>query len=329
MLSITFFYREPRKTGLSIEGIFKLVKEKLKEKVDIKEFYCDPAISRLRNIIDAGKHAGEINHITGDVNFLALGLRGKKNILTVHDLGHYDTLKKRGFIQYIFYKLFWYKYPLKYISFVTVISEFTKNELIKYFNFPEDRIRIIHDPVKPVFVFSEKEKINDIPRILQIGSGVHKNLNNLIEAVKGINVHLDIVAWVADDMIRKLDDYHISYTVYNALTDEELYKRYIACDILYFASYYEGFGMPIIEAQAVGRPVITSNIGAMKEVAGDSAYLVDPDNVAEIKQAIFELIDNKALYKRLTAKGRENTVRFDSDIIAADYLSVYRELSNS
>src|ERR1700722_3135691 len=91
MLSITYFYREPRKTGVSIEGIFRLVKECLKDEADIKEFYCDARLSRLQNTIQAGRYSNQINHITGDVNFLALGLRGGKNILTIHDLGHYDT----------------------------------------------------------------------------------------------------------------------------------------------------------------------------------------------------------------------------------------------
>ena len=329
MLSITYFYREPRKTGVSIEGIFKLVKERLKGKVDINEFFCDQNASQLKNTLRAGKFASQINHITGDVNFLAFGLRGKKNILTVHDLGHYETLKKRGFIQHTIYRLFWFKYPLKYINIVTVVSHFTKSKLIEYFNFPEDRIRVIYDPVKPVFKFSRCERLNDIPRILQIGTGAHKNLNSLIEAVKGTNVHLDIIAWIGDDVIKKLNDNHISYTVYNALSDEDLYKRYVACDILYFASFYEGFGMPVIEAQAVGRPVITSNMGAMKEVAGDSAYLVDPNNVAEIKQAILNLTGDMDMYNEFVKKGRENVVKFDCDKIAADYLSVYTELYNS
>ena len=328
-MQITYFYREPRKTGLSIEGIFKLVKDCLKGKVDIREFYCDLTTSRLQNTLRAGKFASEINHITGDVNFLALGLRGRKNILTVHDLGHYDTLRKRGFIQHLIYRLFWFHYPLKYINIVTVISEFTKGKLMEYFNFPEERIRVIYDPVKPVFQFSRKEKIGKVPRIMQIGTGAHKNLGNLIEAVKGANIHLDIVAWVDDAIIEKLDDNHISYSIYNGLTDEELYERYMECDLLYFASFYEGFGMPIIEAQAVGRPVITSNMGAMREVAGDSAYLVDPNSVADIKQAIFETIDSRSLYDELVSKGRENIVRFGCDKIAADYLLVYNELYNS
>ncbi len=327
MLSVTYFYREPRKTGVSIEGIFKLVKECLAGKVQITEFYCDAKLSRQANMRCAAQHAGEINHITGDVNFLALGLKGKKNILTVHDLGHYDTLKKRGFLQFTIYRLFWFKYPLKYIDVVTVVSQFTKSRLVEYFDFPGERIRVIHDPVKPIFQFVKKEKLNVRPVILMMGTGRHKNLGNLIEAARGSDFHIDIIGWPAADELARLKSYGISHTVYNNLTDEEVYKRYIECDVLFNASFYEGFGMPVIEAQSVGRPVVTSNIGAMKEVAGNSAVLADPNKPEEIRAAIAKLVTDREHYDRIVSLGRENIAAYGYQAIANQYLEVYEELS--
>ena len=327
MLSVTYFYREPRKTGVSIEGIFRLVKNCLISKVDIKEFYCDAQFSRFKNIIEAGKHASNINHITGDVNFLALGLRGSKVILTIHDLGHYDTLKKRGKLQHLIYKWFWFSLPLKYVTIVTVVSEFTKNKLIEYFQFPEDRIRLIYDPVKPVFECSPKDGLSECPRILMMGTGKHKNLIGLIEASKGKNVHLDIIGWPSEDELEKMKVYKISYCLYNKLSDEEVYTRYKACDIMFMASFYEGFGMPIIEAQSVGRPVITSNIGAMKEVAKDAAILVDPNKPEEISAAIDQLINDRVLYDRFVMLGYENIVPYKHEVIAQQYAEVYAEMA--
>src|ERR1035437_5257583 len=194
MLSITFFYREPRKTGVSIEGIFKLVKECIKDEVEIKEFYCDPSLSRLQNTLRAKKVFGDINHITGDVNFLAIGLRGKKNILTIHDFGFYENPVHSKLVKLV-YRFFWYYFPLKCVDIVTVVSEFTKQKLIRYVNFPESRIRIIHDPVKPVFKYVKKERLNDKPVVLMLGTGKHKNLDNLIEAAKGTDWQLVIIGW--------------------------------------------------------------------------------------------------------------------------------------
>jgi glycosyltransferase involved in cell wall biosynthesis len=116
--------------------------------------------------------------------------------------------------------------------------------------------------------------------------------------------------------------------VYNNLTDEQVNERYIACDVLFIASHYEGFGMPIIEAQAVGRPVVTSNIGAMKEVGEGSTLLVDPNNAKKIREAIASLADQQ-LYERMVALGTKNAAKYNYETIANQYLEVYRELHNN
>jgi glycosyltransferase involved in cell wall biosynthesis len=297
--------------------------------VDIKEFYCDGKLSRSQNIKEASKHAGAINHITGDVNFLALGMKGKKNILTVHDLGHYDTLRKRSFLKFTIYKIFWFRQPLKYISIVTVVSEFTKSKLIEYFNFPDDRIRVIKNPVKPIFVYAPRERLSDVPRVLMMGTGVHKNLIGLIEAANGLNVHLDIVGWPSEQEVTKLKEYSIKHTLYSGLDDSAIYERFKECDIMFNASHYEGFGMPIIEAQSVGRPVIASNIGAMKEVAGESAVLVSPTDPGQIREAIERLCADRNLYDSYVKLGQANIEPYRDQTIANGYYEVYKEIAAS
>jgi glycosyltransferase involved in cell wall biosynthesis len=145
--------------------------------------------------------------------------------------------------------------------------------------------------------------------------------------VKGSKYHLDIIGWPSDEELGKLNAYRVSYKVYNGLTDTEVYERYKACDIMYNASFYEGFGMPIIEAQSVGRPVITSNIGAMKEVAKESAVLVDPHNPDEIRAAIDRLVTDRNWYDEITERGRANIAPYQYESIAAQYLQVYNELA--
>ncbi len=324
MLSVNYFYREPRKTGLSIEGIFTSVRNSLKGKADITEYYCDPKLSRIQNTKLAGKRAGKINHITGDVNFLAMGMRGKKNILTIHDFGFYENPVHSRLVHTI-YRLFWFYFPLKNIDIVTVVSEFTKQKLVKYFNFPLDRIRVIPDPIKPVFKRSPKDAPKGKPVVLMMGTGKHKNLDNLIEAAKDGDFHIDIIGWPAQDELDKLKSYNISHTLSNGLSDEQVFERYVACDVLFIASFYEGFGMPIIEAQAVGRPVVTSNIGAMKEVGEGTAIMVDPHSAVEIKAAILSLCD-ATLYEQTVARGYKNAEKYNYEKIAMQYLEVYKEL---
>jgi glycosyltransferase involved in cell wall biosynthesis len=328
MLSVTYYYREPRRTGVSIEGIFRQVKADLINEVTIKEFYCDAHASRLQNTRNAGGYSGEVNHITGDVNFLALGLKGKKNILTIHDMGHYETLRKRSLLQFLVYKTFWFSLPLKHIHTVTVVSRFTKEKLMTLTGYPENRIRIIADPVKPIFQFSPERKPNTKPVILMMGTGKHKNLDNLINAAKGSGYHLDIIGWPSDEQQSRLREYNISHSIHNGLTDEEVYDHYLNCDILFNASHYEGFGMPVIEAQATGRAVITSNTGAMKEVGGDTAVSVDPNDPKAIREALDKLTSDSTFYNEMIAKGKRNAARFDHQQISNQYLKLYREVAN-
>jgi glycosyltransferase involved in cell wall biosynthesis len=326
MLTVTHYYREPRNTGVSIEGIFRTVKKDLEGKAIINDFYCDASASRLQNTLRAGKFASQVNHITGDVNFLAMGLRGKKTILTIHDLGYYEN-PIHAALKKAIYKLFWFQLPLMSVDLVTVVSEFTKEKLIRHFNFPPSRIRVIPNPVKPVFRYVKKERINDLPVVLMLGTGKHKNLDNLIEAARGGGFHLDIVGWPAPDELAKLKEYNIPHTLYHHLSEEQVFERYVACDVLFIASLYEGFGMPIIEAQAVGRPVVTSKIGAMLEVGKGSALLADPLQPAEIRAAITSLLSDRKHYDEVVARGLQNAAKYDHNTIAEQYLRVYQELA--
>jgi glycosyltransferase involved in cell wall biosynthesis len=113
------------------------------------------------------------------------------------------------------------------------------------------------------------------------------------------------------------------------LADEELVAAYRRCDMVVFASLYEGFGLPILEAQAMGRPVITSNFGAMREAAGDGALLVDPYSVEEIRAAILRIKNEPGLREELVRKGRENAEKYRAEVVAARYAELYRQVATA
>ena len=106
----------------------------------------------------------------------------------------------------------------------------------------------------------------------------------------------------------------------------ELYHQ---CNMLSFISTHEGFGMPIIEAQATGRPVVTSNLSSMPEVAGKGALLVNPYDINDIKLKILSIMKNDSLRDNLIELGFENVKRFKKEVIAEQYLNLYHEILNA
>ncbi|MFD2573288.1 glycosyltransferase family 4 protein [Spirosoma soli] len=327
-MKVTFFFRKPIPSfHFSIERIFDDIKDSLGKDVLLTRktvpFFCHSRINILKNIIWSSKEQDEINHITGDIHYIALGLQKKKTILTIHDI---NFLKRRHPIKVLEYYLLWLLLPLIKSKVITVVSEETKKDILKRVPFSEGKIRVIpnfYDPRYKAFpkIFS-KEK----PVLLQIGTRKNKNVERLIEAITGINCLLIIVGKYEAHLEQMLKDRNIDYDWKENLSDSEVMDQYRRADILCFVSTVEGFGMPILEAQAVGRAVITSNVSSMPEVAGDSALLVDPFNVEEIRKAISKLIDNDHLRSELIQKGFENIKRYEIKKIAGMYRDLYQEV---
>ena len=110
------------------------------------------------------------------------------------------------------------------------------------------------------------------------------------------------------------------------LTQAEIIQQYIECDVVVFVSLYEGFGVPIIEANAMERVIVTGNCSAMAEVAGDAACLVDPLNIESIRTGIQRVIADDNYRAQLIAAGRVNKKKFDEKVIADQYYLLYEEV---
>lgn len=280
---------------------------------------------RVKNVAWAVRHQGDINHVTGDVHYLAIGLRPDRTILTIHDC--YNLERLSGLKRWIM-RVFWFDWPIRHAAIVTVISEETKKQLLRFVQVPEGKIVIIPDAISPIYQPSPKPFRSDCPQILHVGTMRNKNLPRLIQAVQGLKCSLKIIGVLENAHRLQLQESGISYDAKANLTEREMYQAYCDADLVSFASTYEGFGMPIIEAQWVERPVVTSNCSSMPEVAGEGACFVNPFDVDSIRQGLQQVIDDAAYRASLVEHGRKNRVRFSLVEVARAYVSLYEQLSD-
>ncbi len=346
-MKVVYLHRKPRKFGnFSIESYFEdirsylpFISEKIEPIVYQSPFFSDGILFRIKNIIDAKnqttKLKSDINHITGDVHFLTMGLTPKNTILTIHDCAFLeqegnsvkDKLKRR------FLKMFWLTLPVKQSRFVTAVSEATKSEIIRHTNCNPNKIVVIPTTISPKFReaaqnYTPKKFNKKKPVILQLGAAFNKNLERLFESLEKIDCKLHIIAPLSEHHFELLKKYNIDYQQEDKVSFEDLILAYKNSDLVSFVSTIEGFGMPIIEAQTLQKPIITSTVSSMPWVAGQNSCLVNPYSVQEIKEGILKIIDKEDYRNELVKNGLENIKRFNPKTVARQYVELYERMEN-
>ncbi|MEO9480999.1 MAG: glycosyltransferase family 1 protein [Maribacter dokdonensis] len=326
-MRITYFFRHP-KVGFSIQRVFQTVNKGVAQTQEIEEVFLpypkSGILSIFKNGFYAKKRQGKINHITGDAHYLLYFLKSKNTIVTVHDIMYYSYLS--GFKKKIW--KFLYIHSLKRAAKVVFISEFAKQQVLDEIYLKPDQYCVIPNPVSTDFQYHQKDFCAAKPIILHINGNLErKNLARTIKALDNIPCHLRIVGKLSDEYRLLLKQSNIDYSnVYN-LSNEAVVQEYENSDIINFPSLFEGFGMPIIEGQAVGRPVLTSNILPMKSIAGEGAVLVDPKSVESIKNGYIKIITNKDFRNNLVKKGMLNVKHFQLNTVKELYLDLYNNLN--
>lgn len=328
-MRVTYFQRKPIPDfHFSVEIIFNDIRHHLppdiKSKIIIAKYFSKGIFKRIYIMVAALFQQGEINHITGDISFAGLFLNKRKTIQTILDC--IFLRNKMGIAQYIL-KLFWLDLPVRRARIVTTISQQTKTEILKLTGCAPDKVKVIPIALSDLFGTRIPKPFSDIPKILLIGNAPNKNWSNMLEALKGIKCEIHVVAKQDDDLERKLKAINAQYIYQSGFNQTQMLEKYNTMDLLLFASTYEGFGMPIIEAQAVGVPVITSNISSMPEVAGNAAHLVNPLDIEGIRQGVLKIIRDEEYRNHLIQLGFENIKRFNPKTIAEQYAEIYREIA--
>jgi len=328
-INVIFFFRKYFPGYFSIEELFGFIQTGLPGNIEFTNYYMKwlstGFLNRLLNVIDVINKQKQINHITGDVHYISYFMKKSRTLLTIHDL---EILARSRGIKRMFIKFFWFTLAARRVKYITVISEFTKKALLKEIAINPQKVVVIHDCISPVITFKEKEFNSQKPNILQVGTAHNKNLRNVIPAIEGLNVKLTILGKLKDYQRELLAKHKIDFDNVFDLDYEDVIKQYEKADLVTFVSTYEGFGLPIIEANGIGRPIVAGNNTSMPEVAGDAAVLVDPDQVEAIRSAIVKIIEDESFRKQLIEKGKQNVKRFSPQFIAQRYAVLYERMIN-
>jgi glycosyltransferase involved in cell wall biosynthesis len=268
----------------------------------------------------------------------------KNKIVVIHDCA-YDrfTEETKNILSKIYVRVMIYGAKFFGKKIITV-SNFSKRELMELYKINPKKIEVIYEGVPELPKVSErfiqkilaKFTINK-PYFLYMGYWrPRKNLLGLIKAFKLLKEkgfdYLLVIGGRKDkkvlDLEKEIKNNRLEGKVIltDTLSREEVSALYRKAIALTFPSFYEGFGLPILEAQSLGVPVLTSNTSSLPEIAGEGALYVDPYNVEEIAKGMERIAFNENLRRELIKKGFENVKRFSWEKAAQRLLEIFREI---
>lgn len=272
---------------------------------------------------------------------IPLGLSKKiKKVVTIHDLIfiRYPNLysffdRKIHFLKF--------KYAAQKSDVVVAISKQTKNDIITYLGISEDKIKVIYQGCDPVYKenYSESKKTEVIKRyhlpqkfILNVGTiETRKNAFLIVKGIQGTTIPLVLVGRKTA-YCKEIDNFISENNMQNQLiyinkiSQNDLAIIYQTASVFVYPSIFEGFGIPIIEALYSKTPVITTNSGVFPEAGGPDSIYINPNNVSEMRDAIFGLFNNEDLCLAIAAKGHVFVQKFNDDVIAKHWQNLYESL---
>ncbi len=253
----------------------------------------------------------------------------KKTIAFIHDLTtiffpEYHLFKNKILYHHRF------KNIKKYANAIFTNSEYTKNDIIEHLGIKADRIFVTpfgtHQRFKKI---NDENKIKEVlnkykivdPYICYLGTiEPRKNLNNLFEAFHQLKeqeciphklVLIGKEGWYYENIYKKINELHLNNDVIKTgfVPDEEIPHLLNGADVFVYPSFYEGFGLPVLEAMACGTPVVTSKTSSLPEIGGDAVKYINPKRPRDIAEKLFEFIKSKKereIFSKLGLKRAQN-----------------------
>ena len=282
---------------------------------------------------------GNIKHITSqEFAYLLNSVRLENCIVTCYDLIPWVYDHNRSSL--------WKENMdgLKQAETIITISEFSRDEIIKYLDYPKQKIKIVYPAVDHSSYYQTHDKgiLNkiDIPDnqkiILYVGSEVpRQNVPLLIKAFASLKKRIPEIKLVKigdpqsygarEALLRLINELDLGDDIIFAgyVPEEDMPKWYNAADILVYPCEYAGFGLPPLEAMACGTPVITSNTTSLPEVVGDAGIMIDPQDFELMADKMYDLLTDNKLNDKMINKGLKRSKLFNWDDSAKKTLEIY------
>lgn len=297
---------------------------------------------RYKLIVEKNITKDNIKHLTSqELAYLLNSIKMDRTVVTCYDLIPWAYEKNQSGI--------WKNNMagLKKADMIMTISEFSKDEIIKYLEYPADNIHIVSAAVDHDLYQKKRDrtilsKINlslDQKYILYVGSETpRQNLKFLLKAFNILKKKLPNIKLLKigdpqsygarKQLLSSIKDLGLQNDVIfiGYVPEDELPKWYNASDLLVYPCLYAGFGLPPLEAMACGTPVITSNISSLPEVVDDAGIMVDPNDVNSMALNMYEILTNPGLQTDLIKKGLKRAQTFTWDKAANETYEVYDSL---
>lgn len=289
---------------------------------------------------DAQNFGADIFHgLSGEIP-LRWNQKPIKKIVTIHDV---IFERYPEYYSWIERKIHFWKFKKSAHSSdrIVAISEQTKDDVIHFLKVKEEKIDVVYQGChasfkeKPTeeFLNQVKGKFNLPERfLLNVGTVEdRKNLLNVVKALKDTNIPLVVVGSRKNKKyVRKIDKLvslsGVEVSFLSNVSMEELASIYRLADVFIYPSFFEGFGIPVIEALFSETVVITSNTSCLPEAGGPDSVYVNPESVEDIKAKILFLWENKSERNRRAEKGLQFVQKFNDEVIADEMMKVYESL---
>jgi glycosyltransferase involved in cell wall biosynthesis len=266
-----------------------------------------------------------------------------KSVITVHDLAfllypHFLTKESARYYGHI-------DQAVRWTDHIIAVSESTKRDTIQHLGVPDDKITVVHEAASSVFQPIEREVAREQVRNLHGVDGPfilfvstiepRKNVPTLLRAVWQLmecykeDVRIVLAGgkgWLFEDAFAVIDELELDSRVHflGRVRSEDLVYLYNAAEMLAHPAFYEGFGLPPLEAMACGLPVISSNVASLPEVVGDAGLLIDPHDVDELTVAMWRVMNDGELRQEMRQKGLRQAGRFSWERAARETLAIYQ-----